>query len=262
MRALPDDNLCYPVCIELSNGSFGSGFLLNTGQTLFLGTAKHVLFDRQGALVAQSATGTSFTSDLTSRAAFNLDLALLEANGEIRQHATADVAVIKLADKNPTHLVFLPGTTLTMNEDGGKIVGIAAQSCRPFEKALVANDVFLFGYPRALGDGSNQVDRGRPLLRKGIIADKDPVKRHIVIDCPVYQGNSGGIVLEAYADTPFERKFGAIGIATSFVPFVEELQSRHYGTTNVSIENSGYAVVTPIDRVLELVGQELSAMAA
>ena len=141
-------------------------------------------------------------------------------------------------------------------------MGIAAQTCRPFEKALVSNDVFLFGYPRALGDGSNQIDRSRPLMRKGIIADKDPVKGHIIIDCPVYQGNSGGIVLEAFSNSPSNALSGLSKSATAFIPFVEELCSRHFGTTNVNIENSGYAVVTPIDRVLELVQQELNVMAA
>src|SRR5271169_2963059 len=43
-RAIPDDNLAYPVLITLKNGSTGSGFFLNTDKAVYLVTAKHVLF--------------------------------------------------------------------------------------------------------------------------------------------------------------------------------------------------------------------------
>ena len=108
MRAVPDDNLCFPVSIELSDGSFGSGFLLNTGPALFLGTAKHVLFDKQNSLVANSAVGSIVTSDLINRATLDLDLSTLEARGAIRPHATADVAVIKLADRGALEMKIRP----------------------------------------------------------------------------------------------------------------------------------------------------------
>jgi hypothetical protein len=44
-RAIPDDNLAYPVLITLGNGSSGSGFFLNTSDAVYLVTAKHVLFN-------------------------------------------------------------------------------------------------------------------------------------------------------------------------------------------------------------------------
>jgi hypothetical protein len=44
-RALPDDNLGYPVLISFDGGVFGSGFYLDTSSALYLVTAKHVLFD-------------------------------------------------------------------------------------------------------------------------------------------------------------------------------------------------------------------------
>ena len=43
-RSIPDDNLAYPVLIQLPNEP-ASGFYLNTGNSLYLVTAKHVLFD-------------------------------------------------------------------------------------------------------------------------------------------------------------------------------------------------------------------------
>jgi hypothetical protein len=35
-RAIPDDNLAYPVLITLKNGSTGSGFFVNTGRAVYL----------------------------------------------------------------------------------------------------------------------------------------------------------------------------------------------------------------------------------
>ena len=55
MRAIPDDNLCYPVVIDLADGQYGSGFFANSGVALYLVTAKHVLFDAKGQLLDKSA---------------------------------------------------------------------------------------------------------------------------------------------------------------------------------------------------------------
>src|ERR1035437_6546772 len=45
-RAIPDDNLAYPVLISVGNGSSGSGFFLNTNNAVYLVTSKHVLFNQ------------------------------------------------------------------------------------------------------------------------------------------------------------------------------------------------------------------------
>src|ERR1700721_4474284 len=42
-RSIPDDNLSYPVLIQLPDGK-ASGFFLNTANSVYLVTAKHVLF--------------------------------------------------------------------------------------------------------------------------------------------------------------------------------------------------------------------------
>lgn len=50
-KSIPDDNLAYPVRIDLSNcgngntSVQGSGFFLNTGTEEYLVTARHVLFN-------------------------------------------------------------------------------------------------------------------------------------------------------------------------------------------------------------------------
>jgi hypothetical protein len=47
-RAIPDDNLAYPVLITLRNKNggiiYGSGFYIDTPNSVYLVTAKHVIF--------------------------------------------------------------------------------------------------------------------------------------------------------------------------------------------------------------------------
>jgi hypothetical protein len=43
-RAIPDDNLAYPILITLGDNSSGSGFFLSSAGAVYLVTAKHVLF--------------------------------------------------------------------------------------------------------------------------------------------------------------------------------------------------------------------------
>jgi hypothetical protein len=45
MRAIPDDNLAYPVLLTLKGVGQGSGLYLNVNGKLYLVTAKHVIFD-------------------------------------------------------------------------------------------------------------------------------------------------------------------------------------------------------------------------
>jgi S1-C subfamily serine protease len=53
-RAIPDDNLAYPVQITLQDcppprGGEGSGFFLNADPVQYLVTARHVLFDESSS---------------------------------------------------------------------------------------------------------------------------------------------------------------------------------------------------------------------
>jgi hypothetical protein len=89
------------------------------------------------------------------------------------------------------------------------------------------------------------------LLRKGIIAGKTEDGR-LIVDCPVYFGNSGGLVIEVYREAGLNH-FRGIGIAVEMIPFVEELWSKQFNAkTGIRYENSGYTFVEPMDRILEL----------
>jgi len=80
-----------------------------------------------------------------------------------------------------------------------------------------------------------------PLLRKGIVAGKNESLDAIILDCPAYGGNSGGLVMEA-EKVGSGMNLRAIGIITNFVPF-----------TGNWLQNSGYSIVVPMNFVDELI---------
>jgi hypothetical protein len=119
-----------------------------------------------------------------------------------------------------------------------------------FDQVLSGNDVMLFGYPSSLAlQALQQLDPTRPLLRKGIIAGVNPEKKSIILDCPVYFGNSGGPVLEMDRDG-FQIQLRIIGVVNQFVPFIQQAGSQTFEMQFAS--NSGYSIITPMDFVLEL----------
>ena len=66
--------------------------------------------------------------------------------------------------------------------------------------------------------------------------------------------NSGGPVLEVDV-VQSGTKYRVIGLVSQFVPAVETWTNSQHGYINTSIYNSGYAVATPMDFVLDLVAQ-------
>jgi hypothetical protein len=130
------------------------------------------------------------------------------------------------------------------------MIGLAVTGTQKFDDVSISNTIFLFGYPASLAR-TGALDKEKPLLRTGIVAGKTDDRR-IIIDCPAYFGNSGGLVIEV-AQGSGGLWYPGIGIAVKMVPFVEELWSKQFGVqVGQRYENSGYAIVEPMDRVLEL----------
>jgi len=124
---------------------------------------------------------------------------------------------------------------------GGGIFGVGNDNYKLFKDVYVGNTVYVFGYPSSITRTNPWLDIGIPLLRKGIIAGVNKTIKSIILDCPVFGGNSGGLVLEVERySTGFSSR--AIGIVTDYVPYQKE-----------SHENSGYSVVVPMDFVEELI---------
>ncbi len=279
-RAIPDDNLAYPVLITFAHGNTGSGFFLNSGKAIYLVTAKHVLFDpNTHVLIETHADLLSYSKDpsdpTTNR--LSLDLAVLLASGNVKPHPSRDVAVIRLFDvihelsaatpvqppasnphqinstppvQLPIRLSSVPGVQNVSTTSLG-IVGANIDIVKTFDQVLIGNEVILFGYPSSLAlQQLHQLDPYRPLLRKGIVAGTNPQNKSIILDCPVYFGNSGGPVLELDPQG-LGYNLRIIGVVDQFVPFIQT-----GGTPTFAMQfalNSGYSIATPMDFVLELV---------
>jgi hypothetical protein len=260
VRAIPDDNLAYPVLITLKNGGQGSGFFLNASKASFLVTARHVLFkEKTDDLLDSDAEITSYAKDPKDKGKneFTLDLKALKQNGEIKRHADHDIAVVRMGidDKSRRRkLNEASGVSVRQTTKSG-VLGVAETGIKCFSDVLTANQVFIFGYPTSLGLREiPQIDYLRPLLRAGIVAGTNDQAKTLIIDCPAYAGNSGGPVLEVEQEG-LGQKLWIIGVVSQFVPAVEKWFNLRHRYTNTNVYNSGYAVATPMDFVLELVDQ-------
>lgn len=261
MPSIPPDNMSYPVRIAIGDRSFGTGFYCNTDRGIYLVTATHVLFRRSIELFGPVATLTSLASDLTSTLSVSVDLSLLQDDGGIRRHNRADVTVVRIGTASgPTPnageqrtIQSSPG--ITLNETlppGVGFIGMPITLFRKLANVEMAGPIILFAYPGSSLGHPGQIDRTRPLLRQGMIAGKTD-DNLIVIDCPSYFGNSGGLVVEIDETFPGQKRFWGIGIVIQTIPFIEELWSKQFNIqTGLRYENSGYSLVVPMDRIEEL----------
>lgn len=258
MRALPENNLSIPILIKFDTGSSGSGFNIRTDDSLYFVTAKHVLANQKEELNGKMAKLTAYSGDLKDKTPtkINLDLDILKNEGNVILHKTRDIAVIKIGESNPdkkNNFKLTKGVTVTSKAKTG-IVWTELGSLVSYENVLVSNTIYIFGYPSSIGmQNSPQFDYNRPLIRKGIIASKYEKADTIILDCPVYYGNSGGAVIQEEQIDINNKQFKIIGVVSQFVPYVENWVNNKSNVVNTTVLNSGYSVAVSIDSVLELI---------
>jgi hypothetical protein len=184
----------------------------------------------------------------------------------IRMHDTHDVVAILIGrlvksgkpgeetDRNTARTIKFSDHVIVKSSTRSGIVGVnTADTIKRFRDVLIGNEVFIFGYPRSLGIQNHpQLQHERALLRKGIVAGKNPNFGTIVIDCPSYKGNSGGPVIEREQMNLTEHRYSLIGLVSQFIPYEQRWLNPNYGLENREWENSGYTVVVPVDMILEL----------
>jgi hypothetical protein len=195
----------------------------------------------------------------------------LQAQGYVRRHETEDVVVVKIGNvveqpslvptptpspnvspgsppiQKPFKIEFFPGVNFQPPTPDVKVVSVSLDDTKTFADVLVGNDAMIFGFPVSIGIKENpQFDYLHPLLRKGLIAGEDLFKRSIIIDCPVYRGNSGGPVFQIEHEG-FGYRISLIGIIIEYVPFSE------HSDDFVFYLNSGYSIAKPVDFIADLV---------
>ena len=240
-RDIPEDSLAYPVLINTDIGGTGTGFFVNDGKTMFLVTARHLFYPPDGKRgFKQTISCFAYSLDNTVHHLI-LDLVALSTTGDFKLHDLEDVAVIRIGRLGGRRVTFLPGVERPAYS-GESITSFPLAHIKTFDQVLVANEVYLFGYPVSLGlKNIPQLDHKKPLVRKGIIAGKNKEHQTLILDVPVYPGNSGGPVVEVEVEGD-QRKFRVVGVAIQFVlSFLRGLPA-----------NSGYSVAVSMNPVLEL----------
>jgi len=280
-RAVPDSTLYLPFLVVKDLDPFkiiekwefngiGSGFFFHTSSAAYFVTAKHILYNIEtGQLLfpAIGLIGYGGDPNDTLPFVFDIDLTLMNRSKKIRAHDKYDVAIFRIGTTMATDKegeqktdkegqmkydsgVFRLGG---LNAEKSKHIVAGMKSIKKYEEVLVSDDVLVFGYPTSIGLKKHpQIDYSQPLLRKGIVAGKNDNLKTIVIDCPIYKGNSGSPVIEIeYAEG--SRRFRTIGLVVEFVPVVESWVNIMYGYENINVTNSGYAIVVPMDPILDLI---------
>ncbi|TOY94177.1 hypothetical protein DM587_07500 [Vibrio fluvialis] len=251
VAVLPKSCLAFPVLITLGNGGLGTGVFVINGQDVFLVTAKHVIFDNANVLQSVTANLKSYTEDQLPHDywSFNLDLNQLIQTGNLRYNIYKDVCVIRTHFSNQLVL----GVTQTRVASKALVGVFLGTSAKSISSVGVSNDVFIFGYPASIGIKSNpymtQFSMDTPLLRKGIVAGIAHNNNTIILDCPVYKGNSGGPVIELAQDGSWK----LIGIVSQFVPVEDTWRNESFGLVNIQWSNSGYSIAEPFDSVQAII---------
>jgi len=130
-----------------------------------------------------------------------------------------------------------------------------------FDNITIGDDVYMFGYPVSIGDRSApQFEYDKPLLRKGAIAGKNALLKTIILDCPVYYGNSGSPVCQVELKVNHDKivpTYRLIGVVTQLIPFFEITPKKliFLKRPRIQMHNTGYAVVVPMDDILNLINK-------
>jgi hypothetical protein len=225
-------------------------------------TASHVLWD--------PSTGRRYSSNLTCitheanyspgnpEVTIATDLLKAQSSGNLKKHATRDVAVLRIWSEVTTNLFkILDHSQLSAAERRIQNINFANLSyASQFTNLSVGDDIYLVGFPNSLGLApGHQIAAREPLLRRSIIASKNPSKKLLILDGPVYPGNSGGPVWVVQRLDLLTTSVSIAGVAVQLVPFDESRLGLNQpsGISNSTWAVSSYSVAEPIDFAIELI---------
>ena len=241
------------VLIEIGKYN-GSGIIVgDRHDTVYLVTAKHVLFDEESRfknLLDSEAKihlhAKDFKSDKPTF--FNLDLKYLLLNSMILVDSVHDICAVKIGIREVTGAMkYFNGISRTGHRANFIIY--------PLNNSLNKNDlylgenVFIVGFPSSIGlKQYPQFDYNMPLLKRGSIAGISFKYDNIIIDSPVYHGNSGGPVFLERKDFN-SYKIYLIGIVSQYIPFISQTVFKK----DLTKEVSSYGVIIPIEFCKKLI---------
>ena len=252
--------LTMPVLVELPNTKlYGSGFFYGDSNSIFLVTAKHVLFELEhNSLIDSQAVIYSYphNPEKDDPNILNIDLKELIKLNRYILSGKQDICAIEIAKTTLTEdsSNFLVQYFKYIEKSGPstRISSYNVIQTTSFDSTKVSTDLFIFGYPISLSS-ERQFDYKRPILRKGIIAGKNELTKTLIIDCPVYPGNSGGPVVIQEQKSLGYFVYTIVGIVSEYIPFKDYWQSiSNKRIVHEEAYNSGLSVVVPIDELFEI----------
>lgn len=266
LNNLPQDNLGLSVLLSLDQGtSFGSGFRLKYADSNFLVTSRHVLYDESFKLRSNHLIVTCQSSR-----GYDLEPLIFEVEldkAKVFYSKTDDVAIFLIGTNKKLYDRNIPLKTdpnkhkrqselqleeyINVTSPGNQlIISVDSEATRKLDSILIANEIYLLGYPISLALQQEKFfDYSKPLLRKGIIAGVNKKENTFIIDCPSYFGNSGGPVIEHGEDDYYR----TVGLVSRYIPFVVEWKNTREYISNKEYTNSGYTICVPMDAVFSLI---------
>ncbi len=263
---IPEFLLRTPVLIRSDKGEQGSGFYVQDSLHTYLATARHVLIDKiitnnkthkdSVVLSSKNIRCISYPIDPNSseKVILTIDLAEAFQSGVLKYEVDSDIGAIQLGDNTRVNdsLSLINYYPFASKDKSSHIESVPRSVIQKYADIHIGDDVLVFGYPTSIGlQNAPQFDHERPLLRKGTIAGKNIRRKTLIIDCPIYYGNSGGPVIVAYTED-FAVYYKLIGVISEFIPYEDDWVNTKNGLTNISITNSGYSVVVPIESIFDL----------
>ena len=255
MKNLSNSQLAFSVLISLGDAS-GSGFIYRSDKHYYLITAKHVLINDSMDLRSTEIQIAGQSKDIFDHKVnrINIDLNIVP----YKSHSSADITVVEIGVvlNNNGDLNFLLNEGVTyIEEASSKLITATKQVTSTLADVIISNDIYISGYPTSLGiERSPQFDLTKPLLRKGIVANINLNTQTIILDCPVYKGNSGGPVVQVIYEKE-KKRVKLIGVVSQFIPYVQKWKNDRDQLTHIEHLNSGYSVAVSMDCVLELIDE-------
>lgn len=258
MRNISEKRIASSIAIS-TGSSYGSGILITYNHYLYLITARHVLFNKNKEnnflpinTTINISCPTVVNDDRTTR---KLEISLTTDNYVFNPNF--DIAVIKLGvteKSKSTWKVYYDECVVETDSSLNNPLLISEKTFKLINSVIISNDVYLFGYPTSLGIENYQefFDTDKPILRRGIISYINKAKKHIILDCPVYAGNSGGPAFEV-TSVNGRKKYSLIGIISRYIPYRQEWYNMRDNYKNFEYVNSGYSVAIAMDVVIETI---------
>ena len=214
----------------------GSGVFVRKNNSHYLITALHVI--KNSSVLHLSYLGTNLERNYCQ---INLD------SVEIRTNISKDLVAIRIGERIDENHVRIS----TQMHCNGLDVQMFPLDVNGFFKGdnqeLLGRRILVPGYPTNVFN--SYIDRTKPLLRNGIIAGLG-TNESLIIDAPVYGGNSGGPIYVDIGDDTSTR-FVFVGIAIQYSFGLNKIP-----TKDDSFDNSGLGVIITSKDIAQLISIE------